>query len=142
MARISIWGVFVGGIVDVGLSIILGIAVILLALGPNLAELNGASAMAAVNSAMASDPQLYWISFGVGSLCSVIGGFVAASIAGRGDIVNGALSAWLCVAQGLVPVFMGTSDALAQPTKEAGIILLSIALGSLGGLVRGWLRAG
>jgi fructose-specific phosphotransferase system IIC component len=73
-----------------------------------------------------------------GMLCSILGGFVAARIAKRGALLNGALSAFLCVGFGVYALVSKTNTV--SPWMHAAGFLLSPALGALGGYLWEWRR--
>lgn len=50
----------------------------------------------------------------LGALCSVLGGYVAARLAARSELVNGALSAFLCIAFGLYALATRPDMAVAS----------------------------
>ncbi|HET6762278.1 MAG TPA: hypothetical protein VFH27_01370, partial [Longimicrobiaceae bacterium] len=54
---------------------------------------------------MHASPGLQAASMAVGCLCSVLGGYVAARIAGRSHVLHGALSSYLCMAFGIAALF-------------------------------------
>ena len=136
-SRISIWAVFVGGIADIVATNLLQIPVLLLWVMPNMAGHSGAEFAAAVKKALASDQVLFGLLFLLGGLCSVLGGYIAARIAKRSEVLNGALAAWLCVAIGVFGLFgrenMTSRDVLLIVLD----VPLSVALSALGG----WLRS-
>jgi hypothetical protein len=99
-------------------------------------KLPSAQQAPALMDAMTHDTSLLVTGMVAGSLCSVIGGYVAARIARREPLLNGALSAWLCLPLGVYAMFAG-SDAL--PLWVHLLLLpMSPVLGAVGGLV--WLR--
>ena len=76
----------------------------------------------------------YVVGLLLGSACSVLGGYVAARIAKRDELLNGALSAVLCIAFGVYAWIKGIGDA--SPTTHAAFLALSPALGAFGGYLR------
>lgn len=74
------------------------------------------------------------IAFSIGSICSVIGGYIAAKIAKVNELLHGALASFLCVSTGIYSIFTGTSKYTL--TMHLLIILFTIALSTLGGYLR------
>jgi hypothetical protein len=69
-------------------------------------------------------------------MCSVLGGYVAARIAKRGELLNGALSAYLCIGVGVYGMIAGHS---AIPLWQHLVAFVgSPILGALGGYL--WMR--
>ena len=68
-------------------------------------------------------------------MCSILGGYVAAWLAKHDELLNGALSAWLCIAFGIAA--FGASVRGGTPVWEVILgELASPALGLLGGYFR------
>jgi hypothetical protein len=67
----------------------------------------------------------------LGALCSVLGGYVSARIAKHDEVLNGALSAILCVGIGVYAVLSGS--AASHLGLHLVFLPLSPALGALGG---------
>jgi hypothetical protein len=63
-----------------------------------------------------------------------LGGYVAARLARRGEVVNGALSAYLCVGLGIVSWVTGSASLPAWQHVVAFVV--SPALGAVGGYLR------
>ena len=139
--RISVWGVFVGGVVDVVATNAFNLVVILLWVLPSAFASSGIEAVALMAKAVIHDARLFWAAFAVGGLCSVLGGYVAARIAGRSAVLNGALAAWRCVGLGLwgamTPSVGAVTGSLAHgmsvPVTTAASIGLTIGLSAFGG---------
>lgn len=133
MKRISILGVLVGGIVDVVSTNILVIPFVVYVMIVRVDFL--AMPTADVSKAVTHEIQADWLLFGtqlmIGSFCSVIGGFVAALIARHDELLNGALSAYLCVALGVYSLMRGAM--VASVFLAILGFVLSPALGLLGG---------
>jgi len=106
--KISLKGVLIGGVVDVLSSSLLGIPLAIYAVSKvDLAHTTKdqiASAFAAVSNAT---PWLYATQLLRGLTCSVLGGYVAARLAKHDELLNGALSAFLCVALGIYAIVSG-----------------------------------
>jgi len=140
MNRVSIKGVVLGGIIDIVATNIAALPVVILAgLRASVHTLPKDQQTRTVIETLQNTPSLYLTQMVVGGLCSILGGYVAARIAKRGAILNGALSAFLCVASGVYP-FVTKADSLS-PWAHAGFFLLSPALGALGGYLWEWRQA-
>jgi hypothetical protein len=97
--------------------------------------LSTAQQTAALRDAFDASPGLYTTSLLVGSVCSVLGGYVAAHIARRRELLHGALSAVLCVGFGL----WAWRDVAASGVgvwEHVAYAVLSPSLGAFGGAVR------
>jgi hypothetical protein len=132
--RISFKGVLIGAVVDVVASQVLGIA---LTVAITVSLLAGGMPKAEVPAALVSSLQHGWpfmAMLTVGSGCSILGGNLAALIARRGELLNGALSAVLCMAIGLYTLTHGKSAGAL--IRDVVLFVLSPALGTLGGYLR------
>ena len=133
--KVSILGVFVGGVVDVASSVLAGLPFALYStfkldpskrIGPHSSE--------AVSAAIHANVPLYFAQLMVGLLCSVLGGYVAAAIAKRHEHLNGTLSCYLCVIMGIVGMILGLGK---DPLWLQGLMLVaSPALAFAGGDLR------
>lgn len=133
--KISLKGVLIGGIVDVLSSFLLGLpfgiyAMLKVDLAHTPKEQLG-SAIAAVSNAI---PWLYGTQLLVGLACSVLGGYVAARLAKHDELLNGALSSFLCVALGIYAITSG-KDAHALWVQIL-MFISSPVCGFLGGYLR------
>lgn len=91
---------------------------------------SGPAADSATEIVMASS--VYRVSSSIlGALCSVLGGYVSARIAKHDEVLNGALSAILCVGIGVYAVLSGS--AASHLGLHLVFLPLSPALGALGG---------
>jgi hypothetical protein len=135
MKKVSIVGVLVGGITDIVSTFVLAIP-LMVYVGLNVASVHTpknqihSATMAAMHGIV---PMI--MSFLAGTLGSVIGGYVAARIAKHDELLNGALSSYLCMAEGVYAVLAGTTSQIPLYQQIIGF-LGSPALGLLGG----WLR--
>ena len=134
MSDFSLKGVAVGGIVDIVSSAMAGVPLAIYAMvHGEVASLPEAQRTAALTTAMHA-PGIHAAAMLVGSLCSVLGGYVAASVAKRGEVMNGALSAWLCMAIGIYSVTLGADSG--STLQHVLTFVLSPLLGALGGYLR------
>jgi len=136
VSRLSIKAVLLGGITDVFATNVarlplLGIA----AARANLAAVPKAQQAEAVMAVMEASPELQAAALVVGCLCTALGGYVAARVAGRSQVLHGALSSYLAVAFGFAALFTALQVPLWQ--HVAGL-LVSPALGAAGGWIRLW----
>ncbi len=131
MNRLSIKGIVIGNITDMGLTFVLmtavGIGAVLIQ-GPS--ALTGGSTGA--SDAVADGP-LGIVLLVAGCVASILGGYVAGRVAGHDELLNGALSAILCVSIGLATLLAqhqlpGVRDVLTE--------MASPCLGLFGGYLR------
>ncbi len=87
----------------------------------------------AVIQILQNDPILFSTQFLFGSVCSVLGGYVAARIAKHHELLNGALAAFLCVGSGLYALLFGATSALWPHLLG---IVASPVLSAFGGYLR------
>lgn len=132
MGRISAKAVVVGGILDIVLTNVMALPVMLYA-GVNTGAfgLPEAESTQMLLAAFRDSPGLNATAMLLGSLCSIIGGYVAARIAKREAVLHGALSAFLCVASSIYGMVVGP-DTLPMGVHLA-FLPLSPVLGALGG---------
>jgi len=135
MHRVSFKGVIIGGIVDTVASTLGGLALLMfIRLTPAVAALGTDAQAQVIRDLVVQRPAYYLTGFLIGTLCSILGGYVAARIAGHDEILNGALSSFLCVGLGIYE--------LAQPAGEQTPLIhilefvASPTLGALGGYLR------
>lgn len=130
--KVSILGITVGSITDVGLSGIFG-ALLMSRLAPAAANLPPEQYQQLVESLMFNDLKLHLTVFIVGGIFSTLGGFVAAKIAKRHELLNGALASFLCVGSGFLSLLDGNS------TFPLWLQLLSIIISPLLALLGGYI---
>ena len=92
----------------------------------------------AIMSLVHADTTLHSIQLALGLACSILGGYVAARIAKNGEVLNGALSSFLCILLGIYSAASG--KVLESPAEH---MLLSqqqrsaaFRLGNRGGSAR------
>jgi hypothetical protein len=104
---------------------------IVISSGSGLPPGNGAGSTAEV----LKGSTVFFVSSSIlGSICSVLGGYVSARIAKRYEVLNGGLSSILCVASGVYSMINGS--AAGHPWLHLIYLPLSPALGALGGFLR------
>lgn len=136
MKKISFLGVLIGGIVDVLMTNILAIPLILYILLTNTQFLGMSQEemMQGLTQVLQSNWILFTLQLLIGSFCSMLGGYLAAYIARHDELLNGALSAYLCFAIGIYSVVRGFGTESVILTILG--FILSPALGLLGGYLR------
>jgi hypothetical protein len=105
MRGLSVAAIVLGGVVDVLLSSGLGMLLVFQAFytrGFN--HVPKEQLQGAISSLMHGDAKLYVTQTAIGLGASVIGGFVAASIAKQRRLLNGVLASWLCIGIGIVSI--------------------------------------
>ncbi|MGP0018905.1 MAG: hypothetical protein ACLPHP_10085 [Candidatus Sulfotelmatobacter sp.] len=106
--RVSIKGVLIGGIVDVVTSVVLGMPFAIYAMSRiDVSHTPSSQVSTAVTKFVHASPALYAGELFVGLICSVLGGYVAAWLAKRDELLNGGLSSFLCVILGIYAVTTG-----------------------------------
>jgi hypothetical protein len=100
--RVSILGVFVGGVADVMTSFLLDLPFATYLTLQHMSN-SGPVAVAAETTYawIHAHPVIHLTEMLLGFLCSVFGGYAAAAIAGHDERLNGTLSCYLCVGLGL-----------------------------------------
>jgi hypothetical protein len=135
MKSVSIQGVVVGGIVDIVTSVILGIPFAIYAISKvDLAHVPKDKVGSAIAAAMNGNVPMYLGQLLVGMCCSVLGGYIAARLAKHDELLNGALSAFLCVSLGVYTVASGNDSH--SLFVQILLLVASPALGLLGGYMR------
>jgi hypothetical protein len=137
MRAFSWKGVLLGGITDIVATNIAAFPLaIVAAMGTDLTSLPKAERGKALVAVMHTSFGFQMTGWFLGAMCSVLGGYVAARIAKRGELMNGALSAYLCVSIGLYSVIAGH---LATPLWQQVVAFVgSPILGGYGGYL--WMR--
>ncbi len=133
MRRVSIKGVLIGGIVDIVSTTIFGLVVLGVA-GAILGSRTPHVDIGGATQSLAANPGVSATLWAAGALASVFGGYVAARLAKHDELLNGALSAYLCVFSGVFELAtMGSRDRMWP-----GILMLPISpcLGLLGGYLQ------
>ncbi len=133
MRRVSIKGVLIGGIVDIVSTTIFGLVVLGVA-GAILGSRRLHVDIGGATQSLAANPGASATRWAAGALASVFGGYVAARLAKHDELLNGALSAYLCV-------FSGVFELATMSSRDRmwlGILMLPISpcLGLLGGYLQ------
>src|SRR5215468_12200931 len=135
MTKVSVKGVLIGAIVDVVASGIAGIPLVLYVMtqmGFTDAP-TGQDQAAAVTSLVHADTTLHSIQLALGLACSIPGGYVAARIAKHDEVLNGALSSFLCILLGIYSAASG--KALESPAEHALLFAASFGAAAFGGFL-------
>jgi hypothetical protein len=138
MNRVSIKGVIIGGIVDVGTSLLLGFAlVICVMMRLDSANIPKDQLGAATTAAIHQNTALYVVQLLIGLGSSVLGGYVSARLAKHHELLNGVLSSLLCSVGAIYAVVSGLSarDPSASWVKTF-LFVSSPACALLGGYLR------
>jgi len=138
MRRISIVGVITGGVVDIVATNIATIPLMIYVMSslgsPHISQ---SQLSAKMLTALHENPGLYAVQMAGGLGSSLLGGYVAALIAKREEILNGFLSSWLCVAFGIYGFTSGLDALDSSPWYVKA--MLSV-LGPICALLGGYLR--
>jgi putative membrane protein (TIGR04086 family) len=135
MRKISVKGVLIGGIVDIVSSGLLGIPLAVYALSKvDVTHTPKDQLGAAILAVTHASPWLYATQLLFGLLCSVLGGYVAASLAKHDELLNGTLSSVLCLAVGFYSIALG-KDSHAHWVQFLMLVASPIC-GFLGGYLR------
>ena len=134
MKKISIKAVLIGGVVDVFSTTVLALPLTFYVMSRlDIAHIPQDRLTAALTAAMKGNPLIYGTQLALGMACSVLGGYVAGLIARHDHVLNGALSAWLCLALGFYTLAAGkNSHSLAT---EILMLALSPLLALCGGYI-------
>lgn len=138
MKQVSAIGVLIGAVTDIVATNLFTLPIgVYVTVADGIANLPKGQQQAAMVGALHANIFLYSAVMLVGGGCSILGGYVAAWIAKRSELLNGALSSFLCVAFALYAIITGKAD---EPLWLAICLLpLSPALGAAGGYLK---RAG
>src|ERR671931_1624852 len=109
MRRVAWIAVLVGGLIDVGGTSLAGLPVVFYVMMTNTAivALPQAEQTAAVMTFIKGHVLLYVVLALVGCFFSVLGGYAAARLARRSEILNAALSSYLCLGLGIASIVSG-----------------------------------
>lgn len=132
MRKISLKGVAIGNVTDIVFTNIVLIPLIIYVMASSgLTTQPDGHASAEILKSSTTFLIGRWV---LGSIGSILGGYVAARIARHDEVLNGALSSILCVASGLYPLVSGT--AAHDMWSHLIYLPISPALGALGGFLR------
>jgi hypothetical protein len=135
MSKISMKGVLIGAVVDVITSVLLGVPLAIYAMSKlDLTHTPKEQIGSALTAAIHGNPSLYAAQLLIGFGCSVLGGYVAAWLAKRHELLNGALSSFLCLALGVYAITSG-KDSNAHWVQLL-LFVASPACASFGGYLK------
>ena len=135
MSRVSIRGVLIGGVTDIGATIVLALPLIVYVMAKlDVSHLPPDQVGAAFTAAVHGSAPLYALQLVVGLACSILGGYVAAWLAKHDELLNGLLSSFLCVILGVYSLIMGKSPG------SSWVQLLLLAASPMFGMIGGYLR--
>lgn len=135
MRKLSLAAITVGGIVDIVATTLLAIPLVVYAfVESGLSGLPPAEQTDALARAMEGSSGLQIAGWALGVLASMLGGYVAARIARREEVLHGAISAFLCVAIGIYSLAFGSGGN--HVWQHVAGFVLSPALGAFGGYLR------
>ena len=137
--RVGIWGVLVGGVVDIVSTGVFGVPYTVYVMATyNLLHLPPNQVQSALMGTIYDHPALWVIGLLPGLAGSILGGYVAARIAKHDELINGALSAYLCMAGGVYE-WISAKSPLPHPFPLY-VQILGFAGSPALGLLGGWLR--
>ncbi len=132
MKRVSVMGVVVGAVADIVASNVAAFPILVVAATKvDVRSLPKQEQGHALLQAVQATHSLFAAQLLLGSACSVLGGYIAARIAKHDQVLNGALSAFLCVGLG-VYALLAKSDGFS-PLTHAALFVASPLCGALGG---------
>jgi hypothetical protein len=135
MSKVSIKGVLIGGVVDVGSSMILGVPLVIYAMAKSgLLGASRGSVQVSPAAAIHASPWLYGVQLSIGLGCSAFGGYVAAWIAKHDEVLNGFLSSYLCTAIGISSMMAGKVSG--AKLEQLFLLIASPLCSLLGGYLR------
>jgi len=137
MKKISIKGVVIGSVTDIVATNILFFPVgLYIASTRNFGVIPKEQLSRALMETIQNDPRLFLMQWVIGGGCSMLGGYIAARIAKRNPLLNGALASFLCVSFSLYSLVIGNGAAMSmQHLSSLGV---SPFLALCGGYL--WLR--
>jgi len=135
MKKISILGILVGGITDIVLTNVVALPIIIYVVATsNLRGIPREQLSAAIIQAIHARPAIYATQLILGFFCTVFGGYVAAWIAKRSEVLNGFLASLACALFGVYGMVSGKD--MSTPATRATLFLLTFAAGLCGGYLR------
>ena len=137
MSKLSFKGVLVGGITDIVASNLLAIPIIvyLMLTKIDLAHLPSNQITPAITAALHANGPLFTLGTLLGMGCSILGGYVGARLAKHDELLNGALTSFLCLAFGIYSLSKGSGST------STSLVLMSLVASPMLGLLGGYLRA-
>jgi hypothetical protein len=135
LKKISYKGVVIGSVTDIVTTNILAIPFVVYVMTTrHLGTLPKDQIAGALTQVLQNDPVLFSTQLLIGAICSVLGGYVAARISNKYELLNGALASFLCVGFGIYAI-LSNSSAMPLWQHIAGFIV-SPAIACFGGYIR------
>lgn len=137
--KVSILGFMIGSIADIVGTNIWGVFMtIYVMVSYNLLQIAASSPTeltAKVLNIFQTNPLIFSVNFIVGAMFSILGGYIAALIAKHDELLNGALSSFLCILSGIYGLVTG-SYPIYLVLLEILAFIISPLLGMFGGYLR------
>lgn len=138
--KISILGFTIGAVVDIIGTNIWGIFMtIYVMLSYGLLQRAASSpteVTANVLEIFQRDPLIFSVNFLVGAMFSILGGYIGAYIAKHDELLNGALSSFLCVLSGIYALLFTGPHPVYLVVLEILALIISPLLAMFGGYLR------
>src|SRR4051794_2847857 len=109
MRDISIKGIVIGAVIDwiTSITFMAPLTIYVMA-SRRITNLPREQMAATLKAAMHADVRIFSIQLLIGAACSILGSYVAAALAKKGQVLNGFLSAMLPTLSGIYSLFNGT----------------------------------
>jgi hypothetical protein len=135
MKKLSFLGIIVGGIVDIVATNLFAIPLIVyVIISKDILSLPSTEMQKAMIDAFHNDKILYIINMLIGCACLVLGGYAGARIAKHHELINGALTSFLCVCLSIYSLF---TSPIINPIYLVVILFIASPLCALlGGYLR------
>jgi len=135
MKRISLKGVAIGAVTDIVTTNILMLPLIIYVMASlNSAGVPSDKISGTVMEVIRASLFYFFLSWLLGGLGSMLGGYVSARIAKHNEILNGALSSFLCLSLGVYALISGSVDSRFWLCVVS--LPVSLALATFGGYLR------
>jgi hypothetical protein len=133
---VSVKGVLLGSLINVIPSDIVGTLIIgVLAAHAHVVKPSPLDLQMLVSNFALEHPWWFQVTQIPGLIFSIVGGYVAARIAGRHELLNASLSAWWCVLSGIFGLFWLNSGFVWPLWANVLSIVLNVLVALLGGMV-------
>jgi hypothetical protein len=126
MKRVSFRGVAIGNVVDIVATNVVMLPVVIYVMASAKTGAEFAAEALKTSQVFLTTSTIF------GGLCSIFGGYISARIAKHDEVLNGTLSAILCVGFGVYAMVKGSGHLWLHVIY----LPLSLALGALGGYLR------
>lgn len=141
MAKLSVKGALIGGVLDVVASGILGVPLVMYVIASrNLVGLPPEQLKRSLSATIHASPSLYATQLAIGIVCTILGGYVAGRLAKHDQILNGVASSGVCMLVGIYSIASGKSSE-SLLVQLVLLLIVTPLCGAAGGyLARGRLR--